>query len=331
MKALVLTEEGQVNLIEKTKPSPGRGEVLIKLKAAALNHRDQWIREGKYPGIQTGVTLGSDGAGIVEATGEGVEQQWQGKEVVINPNIGWGDNPAVQSSTYKILGMPVDGTLAEYINVPVHRLAEKPAHLSLEQAAALPLGGLTAYRAVFTHGKVKKGEKVLISGVGGGVAQFAFQFALAAGAEVWVTSGQEDKIKKAMALGANGGFLYREENWHKTARKETGGFNLIIDSAGGDTMNQLVDLLLPAGRLVFYGASLGVPSKLSLHKLFWLQASLQGSTMGNDQEFHDMLRFTEAHQLEPVMEEPQPFNRVMDALNKMKAGQQFGKLVLKMA
>lgn len=330
MKALVLTHEGQVKIIEKAKPSPARGEVLVKIKAAALNHRDQWIREGKYPGIQTGITLGSDGAGIVEATGEGVGEDWLGKEVVINPNIDWGDNPAVQSASYKILGMPVDGTLAEYISVAVDRLAKKPGHLSLEQAAALPLGGLTAYRAVFTHGGVQQGHKVFISGIGGGVAQFAFQFALAAGASVWVSSGSQDKIDKAISLGAKGGFIYTEEQWHKNARKETGGFHLIIDSAGGDALNQLVNLLMPAGRLVFYGASLGVPSKLALHKLFWLQARLQGSTMGNDQEFKDMLQYIEDQQLVPVMEKPEPFSHVLQELDKMKAGQQFGKLVLKM-
>lgn len=330
MRALVLTEERKVSLIEKEKPVPAPGEVLVRIHAAALNHRDQWIREGKYPGIKTGVTLGSDGAGIVEAAGNEAGQQWEGREVVINPNIDWGDNPLVQSSSYKILGMPVDGTLAEYISVPVDRLVEKPSHLSMAQAAALPLGGLTAYRALFTHGAVQKGAKVLISGVGGGVAQFAFQFALAAGAEVWVSSGQDHKLRLAVEKGAKGGFNYREAQWHKAARKESGGFNLIIDSAGGDQMNQLIDLLQPAGSLVFYGATTGVPTGLALHKIFWLQARLQGSTMGNDQEFKDMISFVESHKIEPLMEPTLPFDQVVWALDKMKEGQQIGKLVVSM-
>jgi zinc-binding alcohol dehydrogenase/oxidoreductase len=330
MKALVLTEERQVNIIDKDKPVPGPGEVLVRIQAAALNHRDQWIREGKYPGIRPGVTLGSDGAGMVEAVGSDQDKAWKGKKVIINPNINWGDNPLVQSPDYKILGMPVDGTLAEYICVPVHRLVEKPSHLNMAQAAALPLGGLTAYRAVFTHGGLKKGEKIFISGIGGGVAQFAFQFALAAGAEVWVSSGQDHKLNLAMEKGAKGGFNYREAQWHKAARKESGGFNLIIDSAGGDQMNQLIDLLQPAGSLVFYGATTGVPAGLALHKIFWLQARLQGSTMGNDQEFKNMIGFVESHRIEPLMEPPLPFDQVVWALDKMKEGQQFGKLVVRM-
>lgn len=330
MKALTLTAPGTIAIVEKEIPQPQKGEVLVRLQAAALNRRDQWIREGKYPGIQTGVVLGSDGAGVVEAAAEDVDQRWLGKEVIINPNINWGDNPVVQSADYRILGMPVDGTFAEYICVPADRLAEKPALLTAAQAAALPLGGLTAYRAVFTNGNLQKGEKVLISGVGGGVAQFAFQFAMAAGADVWVTSGRDEKISFAVEQGAMGGFNYKEEGWHKAARKTSGGFNLIIDSAGGDQLNQLIDTLLPAGRLVFYGATTGLPLKLNLHKLFWLQGRLQGSTMGNDQEFQEMVRFVEEHRLEPFMEDPLKFEKIADAFDTIKEGWQFGKLVVVM-
>lgn len=331
MKALTLTESGTIALIEKEKPQPQKGEVLVRLKAAALNRRDHWIREGKYPGIQTGVTLGSDGAGVVEAAAEDVDQSWLGKEVIINPNINWGENPVVQSARYSILGMPVDGTFAEYVCVNADRLAEKPALLTFAQAAALPLGGLTAYRAVFTNGSLKKGEKVLISGVGGGVAQFAFQFALAAGADVWITSGSDEKISFAVEQGAMGGFNYKEEDWHKGAKETSEGFNLIIDSAGGDQLNQLIDTLLPAGRLVFYGATTGVPSKLNLHKLFWLQASLQGSTMGNDEEFHEMVRYVEEHRIEPFMEDPLEFENIVEAFDTIKEGGQLGKVVVVMS
>lgn len=328
MKALTLTEPGTIALIEKEKPQPQKGEVLVRIKAAALNRRDQWIREGKYPGIQTGVTLGSDGAGVVEAAADDVDQSWLGKEVIINPNINWGENPVVQSASYTILGMPVDGTFAEYICVKADRLAAKPGLLTFAQAAALPLGGLTAYRAVFTNGGLKKGEKVLISGVGGGVAQFAFQFAHAAGADVWITSGSDEKISFAVEQGAMGGFNYKEEDWHKGAKKTSEGFNLIIDSAGGDQLNQLIDTLLPAGRLVFYGATAGVPSRLNLHKLFWLQARLQGSTMGNDEEFHEMVRYVEEHRIEPFMEDPLGFENIVEAFDRLKEGGQLGKVVV---
>lgn len=330
MKALVLTESGKPEIAEKAQPEPAPGELLVRIKAAALNHRDQWIREGKYPGIKEGVTLGSDGAGVVEAAGSKDDQHWIGKEVVINPNINWGENPAVQSSDYMILGMPVDGTFAEYIALPTHRLREKPAHLSMEQAAAFPLGGLTAFRALFTHGKLQQGEKVLINGIGGGVAQFAFQYAQAAGAAVWVTSSQAEKRQYAEQRGAKGSFNYQDESWPAEAAKTSeGGFHLIIDSAGGEGMNQLIDALRPAGSLVLYGATAGVPSSLNLRKIFWKQIRLQGSTMGNDQEFENMLAFISKHQIEPIMEEPYPFEKITEALDKMKEGKQLGKLVVK--
>ena len=329
MKAFVLASPGNISFTDKPQPEPQKGEVLVHLKAAGLNHRDQWIREGKYPGIQEGVTLGSDGAGQVISAGSPEGEPWVGREVIINPNVGWGDNPAVQAADYKILGMPVDGTFAEFITVPVDRLADKPSHLDTAQAAALPLGGLTAFRAVFGQGELKKGEKVLISGVGGGVAQFAFQFAQAAGAEVWVTSGSQEKIDGAVKQGAKGGFNYKEEGWQKGAKKTAGGgFDLVIDSAGGNQINQLIDTLKPAGRLVYYGASLGVPANIPLHKMFWQQIRLQGSTMGNDEEFQEMVRFVEQHKLQPIMEEPLPFERITEAFDAMKEGKQFGKLVV---
>lgn len=330
MKALVLTQANTVEIIEKATPVPAAGEVLVRLKAAALNHRDQWIREGRYPGIEQGVTLGSDGAGIVERAGDPALTDWIGKEVIINPNRNWGPNPAVQSPEYNILGMPQNGTFAEYIAIPVDRLQPKPAYMNWAEAASIPLGGLTAYRALFTHGKVQQGMQVLINGIGGGVAQWAFLFAQGAGAGVWATSSSEDKLAAVVARGARGGFNYREESWAKKAKKETGGIDLIIDSAGGNSLNDLLDVVKPGGSIVFYGATTGVPENLNLRKVFWNQIRLQGSTMGNDQEFKEMIAFIEQQQLRPIMEEPIRFDNIIEAFDRMKNGEQFGKLVILM-
>lgn len=331
MKALALKEPGKVSFIDKELPNPRRGEVIVRIKAAALNHRDKWIRENKYPGIKMGVTLGSDGSGIVEEAIDGEGKKWIGKEVVINPGSNWGDNPAAQSRDFQILGMPNDGTFAEYIKVPLDRIHEKPFHLNFSQAAALPLGGLTAFRALFTNGGLKPGDKVLVNGIGGGVAQFAFLFARATGAEVWVTSSQQEKIDHVVMLGARGGFNYKEKDWPAKAKEATdGGFHLVIDSAGGDQMNLLINSMRPAGKLVFYGATTGVPSSLDLRKIFWNQLSLQGSTMGNDHEFKEMLNFVEKHKLEPIMETPIPFGQIMEGFDKMQSGRQFGKIVVEM-
>lgn len=323
-----MTNESEpLQFTEKVIPKPGKGEVVVKIKAASLNHRDQWIREGKYPGIQQGVTLGSDGSGIVAEIGERADKSLLDKEVIINPNRDWGAIPAVQSAAYNILGMPKDGTLAEYVLVEAHRLVEKPKHLSFEEAAALPLGGLTAFRATFYHGKCAQGKNVLISGVGGGVAQFAFLFAKHSGANVWVTSGSQSKIDECIRLGAKGGFNYKTDNWTKEA-KSVGGFDLVIDSAGGDQLNDFIKLMKPAGKIVFYGATNGVPSKLDLHRMFWNQITLQGSTMGNDEEFDQMVDFVSKHQAYPIIDSVRPFKEAISAFDEMRSGSQFGKLVL---
>lgn len=328
MKTLCITDQSEpLQFVDKPIPIPKSGEVLVQLKAAALNHRDQWIREGMYPNIQMGTTLGSDGSGVVSAVGAGVSESLLGQEVIINPNREWGTNPAVQSAEYNILGMPKDGTLAEYVLVEEDRLVGKPEHLSFEEAAALPLGGVTAFRAAFHHGQCAEGKNVLISGVGGGVAQFAFLLAVHKGANVWVTSGSQEKIDQCIALGAQGGFNYKSESWLKEA-KSIGGFDLVIDSAGGDQINDFVKLMKPAGRIVFYGATNGVPSKLDLHRMFWNQITLQGSTMGNDDEFTEMVDFVQEHQVRPIIDSVRPFADAISAFDVMKSGKQFGKLVL---
>lgn len=330
MKALVLTKPNTIEIIEKPKPTPQAGQALVRIKAAALNHRDQWIRIGKYAGIREGVTLGSDGAGIVEAAG-GENQEWVGREVIINPSMDWGPDPAAQAADFKILGMPVDGTFAEYIVVPQDRLHPKPKHMSWAEAAAIPLGGLTAYRALFTQGGIRKDMKVLINGIGGGVAQWAFQFAKAAGAKVWVTSSSENKLMHMQENGAAGGFNYRNEDWSKKAKEATsGGFDLIIDSAGGNALNNLLDVAVPGGSIVIYGATTGIPENINLRKIFWNQLRLQGSTMGNDQEFAEMVAFIEKQQMKPIMEEPIAFGDIVQAFDMMEEGSQFGKLCVVM-
>ena len=203
MKALVLTSvDGAIEFKETNDPFPTSGEVLIRLAAAALNRRDFWITRGGYPNIEAPCVLGSDGAGIVEKAGEGVDSSLVGKEVLINPSLQWGSDQLVQGPDFRILGMPDNGTFAEYISVPVQQITEKPSHLTPYEAAALPLAGLTAYRALFSQGKLKPEESILITGIGGGVATIALKMAQAAGARVFVSSSCEHKISQAITLGA---------------------------------------------------------------------------------------------------------------------------------
>lgn len=332
MKALQIQDNSKqrIAIVEVPTPTIQAGQALVKLKAAALNHRDQWIREDKYPKIKFNSTLGSDGCGIVEQIASKEDEYWLGKDVIINPNNDWGNNPVVQSHDhYHILGMPKDGTFAEYVVVNVDRLHEKPTHLSYERAAAIPLAGLTAYRAVFTQGHAQKGENVLISGIGGGVALFAFQFALACGANVYVTSSSDDKLDKAMKIGAKGVANYTEADWHKKLQADTHGFDLVIDSGGGENFNTLIKMMRPAGHIVFYGATQGLPTSIDLYRAFFNQLRIQGTTMGNDAEFDDMTKFIAGKKLIPIVDSIRPFDQIISALDEMKAGTQFGKLIIK--
>lgn len=328
MKALLLTSDFNLELSEIQKPIPENGQVLVKLKAAALNKRDDWISQGKYPNIKPNTVLGADGAGVIEAVGQDLASSIIGDEVIINPNINWGDDPKVQSSSYHILGMPMNGTFAEYVVIDSDRIHARPKHLSWAESAALPLGGLTAFRALFKQGQLKQKENVLISGVGGGVAQFAFLYALAASANVYVTSGSDDKVNFCIDKGAKAGFNYRNEGWKKEALKISGGFDLVIDSAGGEQINDFIKLMKPAGRIVFYGATNGLPSNIDLYKMFWNQISLHGSTMGNDQEFENMLTFVNNHQIKPIIDSVRSLDEVISAFDDLRDSKQFGKMVI---
>ncbi len=330
MKALVLTskEDGVVFNPDYPTPQPGYGEVRVRVQAAALNHRDVWITKGMYAGIKYPTVLGSDGVGVVESVGEGVDAGLVGQTVILNPNVGWGDNPRHQLRSYSILGLPKDGTLAEYVVVTADRLRAKPAHLLTEQAAALPLAGMTAYRALFGRAGLQPHEKVLINGVGGGVALFAMQFAVAAGAQVYVTSGSEEKIARAVAMGAKAGANYKEEGWHKAMVKHYGEMDVIIDSAGGNGFPALVDLLAPGGRIAFYGGGQGNINNLNPQKLFWKQASILGSTMASDGEFTAMVDFVEKHGIVPVVDSVHALEDGKAAFERMADGAQFGKIVV---
>lgn len=330
MKALILIAPGQIEWREIDKPVLSPGKALVRMKAIALNRRDEWIKEGKYPNIRYGGTLGSDGAGIVESVGDDKDKEWIAKEVVINPNIDWGPDPDVQSTKYTILGMPVNGTFAEYCLVGADRLQPKPFHLDFLQAAALPLGGLTAFRALFRQGGLKAGQNILISGFGGGVAQFAFLFAQAAGANVYVTSGSDEKIARALKLGAKGAYNYKKESNYSDLWKTKGGFDLVIDSAGGDQINNFIKVLKPNGKIVFYGATNGMPSKVDFYRMFWNQLSLQGTTMGNDHEFNEMLAFVSKHQIRPMIDSIRPFSKLADSFADIILPNKVGKIVFQL-
>jgi len=330
MKAIILeAADKPLVLKEVEKPQLAADEVLVQIKAAALNRRDYWITIGKYADIKYPSILGSDGAGLVAEIGDGVDQKWLNKEVIINPCHNWGPNAEYQNRDFSILGLPEDGTLAEFVKVKAEYLYPKPAHLSWEQAAALPLAGLTTFRALFTKGKAKKGDKVLITGVGGGTGTFTLQWAVAAGCKTFVTSGSGEKIEIAKQMGALAGVNYKAQDWAEQLKLMADGFDVIIDSALGDGFDKLLDLANPGARIVFFGGTAGNIPPLNGRKIFWKQLQILGTTMGSPDDFKAMVDFMNEHQIVPVVDEVFLLADADKAVRKMENSTQFGKIVLK--
>jgi zinc-binding alcohol dehydrogenase/oxidoreductase len=329
--ALFRSKDQPLTVEEIKKPKPVKDQVLIKLYNAALNHRDLWLIQEQTQTYPNGMILGSDGCGVVEDVGEDADPLLVGMEVVINPSLEWGNNTIVQGDSFKILGLPDAGTFAEYITISKKYIFEKPEHLSYAESAAIPLSGLTAYRALFSKARLRAKEKVLITGIGGGAALWVLQFAVAYQARVYVTSGSDEKIEKAKALGALGGFNYKDPEWSAQAQKETGGFDIIIDSAGGDQFNKYIELALPGGRIVNFGRTAGNITELSTRLLYWKQLSILGTTMGTRDEFLSMLDFVESRKLRPVMHRTFPLADIQQAFHHMENKNQFGKIVLEIA
>jgi zinc-binding alcohol dehydrogenase/oxidoreductase len=329
MRAVLFKGKDQPLVLEDIKkPRPVKDQVLIKLKNAALNHRDLWLIKEQTQSFPNGIILGSDGSGVVEDVGEDANPFLVGAEVVINPSLEWGPNPIVQGDSFKILGLPDNGTFAEYITISKKYIFDKPEHLSFEQAAAVPLSALTAYRALFSKARLRAKEKVLITGIGGGAALWLLQFAVAYQARVYVTSGSDEKIERAKSLAAIGGFNYKDSDWATQAQKQAGGFDIIIDSAGGDQFGKLIELALPGGRIVNFGRTAGNITEVSTRLLYWKQLSIHGTTMGTRDEFLSMLDFLESRNIKPIIDKTVPMSKINEAFQLMEEGNQFGKIVL---
>ena len=332
MKAIRLHQPGgpeQLRYEDVPTPRPGPGEVLVQLKAAALNHRDIWIRLGIQMADRLPLIPGSDGAGLVTELGPGVGQVKTGDAVVINPSLNWGDREDRPSPAFRILGGPDPGTYAEFIAVPAENVFPKPSPLSFEEAAAMPLASLTAWRAVITRGQVRPGEWVVVLGIGGGVATFALQIARLAGASVIATSSSGAKLERARELGADLAINYASEDWERMILDRTGGgADLIVDSVGQATWGKALRALRPGGRLVAFGATTGRTTEVDIRSVFWNQLSILGTTMGSPREFAAMLSLYEAGRLKPVVDSTFPLREAPAAHRRMEEGKQFGKIVL---
>ncbi|KAI8071324.1 hypothetical protein BC940DRAFT_294163 [Gongronella butleri] len=341
MVSVILTEkpfEGTtfkygLEVKEQAKPEAAQGQAIVSIQASALNHRDVWILKGQYPGIVPGSVIGSDGVGIVQEAKDGSFQK--GERVLINPGVGWEKDERGPEGPYIILGMlPVIGLLTDTVPVDTAELVKCPAHLTTEEAAALPLAGLTAYRALFTKALVKAGDHVLITGIGGGVALFALQFAVAAGAHVYVTSSSQQKIDQAVKLGAKGGVNYKDKNCLKDLKTMLGDASIaaVIDGAGGPLFAQYARVMMPGGIIAQYGQTAGGPGVNYSMAHVIKHIDVRGSTMGSRLEFKKMVAFVEKHKIRPVVShvwDQLTNDTIREAIDTMNNGQQFGKLVIK--
>jgi zinc-binding alcohol dehydrogenase/oxidoreductase len=331
MRAVQLRELGGPECLEiddVSIPALGDGEALVRIRAAALNHRDLFITQGLYPNLRLPVTLGSDGAGEVTQLGAVVADLAVGDAVVIDPMLAWGEDSRVwNAATATILGMPHDGTFAQYVAVPIDNLYRKPSRLSMEQAAAIPLAGLTAYRAVFTRGALQSGETILITGVGGGVQTFVLLFAKQAGARAIVTSGSDEKLELARTLGADLAINYAANpDWPKLLRS-TGPVDLVVDSSGGETLRKALDVVRPGGRIIVYGGTNG-DATIRMFPLFWKHVTILGTSMGSPQDFAAMLELFDDG-LQPVVDRVFALDDTIAAFERLAAAHQFGKVVLR--
>lgn len=336
MRAVVLhgtIEPRDVRVEERAIPRAGAGQVVVRLTAAALNHRDLFIVRGQYAGLRYPLVPGSDGVGLVAEVGNDVDGLVVGERVVIDPCLGWGDDPHVQRDDFKILGLPDDGTFAEYVVVPVQNVYAAPAALSDDEVAALPLAGMTAYRALVTRGNVQPGETVLVTGIGGGVSTFVLLIAMARGARVIVTSGREEKVARALSLGAVAGYDYRDEGWVDRVRAATEGLgpDLVIDGTGGKGFDRLLQMIRPGGRVVTYGATTGPIPEFAIRRVFWKGLDLRGSTMGSPTDFRLMLSVFERGDVRPIVDRVFPLEEAGAALQHMSDAAQMGKIVLRIA
>jgi zinc-binding alcohol dehydrogenase/oxidoreductase len=331
MKAVRLHETAgpaSLRVDDVPRPEPGPGQVVVDIACAAFNRRDVYITQGLYPNIELPRTLGSDGAGAVAAIGEGVTSIAVGTPVVIDPQIGWTEGGFHTGRGASILGMPLDGTFAEAVVVPAENCYQRPAALSDAEAAALPLAGLTAYRAVFTRGRITKDDVVLITGVGGGVQTFALLYARHAGARTIVTSRSDEKLERAKSLGAGVAINARTSAaWHKEVRAASdGGPTLVIDSTGGDVLAKCLEVARPGARVVVYGGTLG-DATIRPYSIFWKQLDVLGTSMGSPADFREMLALFETG-LRPVVDRIYPLEACREAAERLLAAEQFGKVVL---
>ncbi len=337
MQAAVFHENGGPEVISVEKmasPLPGPGEVGIRVEASALNHLDLWVRRGLPFEIPMPHIGGSDIAGTVDRTGPGADQSWLGKRVVVDPSLSYqwyelGRLAPAATEPFTLIGEHTQGGFADFAVVPAANLLEIPDGVESETAAAAALAGVTAWRGLMSRGRLRAGERVLITGASGGVSTMAIQFAKNAGAEVFAVTSPE-YVERVLELGADHAFD-RTGAWSPVLYQKTGkrGVDLCLDSVGEAVWDDLVRSLAVGGRLVSFGATTGASGSVDIRLLFWRQLSILGSTMGTPAEFRAAMHQVFTGAATPPVHEVLPVAQARRAHELLEAGRVFGKIVLK--
>ncbi len=325
LKAVRIHEDGGPDVLryeDAPDPEPAPGEVLVRLRASSLNHLDLWVRKG-LPSVPKPRILGADGAGTVEALGEGVDGLQRGQRVVINPGLEHG-------GSITVVGEHTDGTNAELIAVPATNVFPLDDSMSFEEAAAFPLVFETAYRMLRTRAGLVEGEWVLVWGIGGGVATAALTIAKALGARVLATSSSDAKLERARELGADAVVNHATGDVAAAAKEATGGsgIDVVVEHVGEATWKTSLAVAAPSGRIAVCGATSGPNPPAQLHRVWWKQLTIVGSTMGTRADFEAAYELVRSGRAKPVIDRVYPLEAIREAHERLEAGEQLGKIVL---
>jgi NADPH:quinone reductase-like Zn-dependent oxidoreductase len=326
VRAVRIHEDGGPEVLvleEAPDPVAGSGEVLVRLRASALNHLDVWIRKG-LPSVPKPRILGADGAGVIEKLGEGVSGFEPGERVVLNPGV------EVGGGKIHVIGEHGDGTNAELIAVPATNVHPIPDGLSFEQAAAFPLVFETAYRMLVTRAGLRESEWVLAWGIGGGVSTATLAIGKALGAKVMVTSSSEEKLERARELGADATVNHATEDVKEAVKDATSGhgIDVVVESVGEATWATSLAVAAQNGRVTVCGATSGPNPPAALHRVWWKQLSILGSTMGTGEDFAGAYELVASGRALPVVDTVLPLEEIRAAHARLEAGEQLGKIVL---
>jgi NADPH:quinone reductase-like Zn-dependent oxidoreductase len=324
VKAVRIHEDGGPEVLryeDVPEPQPVAGEVLVRMRTASLNHLDIWVRQG-LPSVPKPHILGADGAGVVEALGEGVDGFAAGDRVVLNPGLEHGDRISV-------VGEHTSGVQAELVALPAAQLFPLDAALSWEEAAAFPLVYETAYRMLVTKAALQEGEWVLVWGIGSGIGTASFELARALGARTIVTSGSDEKLSAAREWGADVTVNHASGDVAASVKQATGrGVDLVVEHVGEATWKTSLGAVRPGGRVVVCGATSGPNPPAQLHRFWWKQLTLYGSTMGTRGDFLGAYDLVRSRRARVHVDRVFPLSEIRAAHERLEAGEQLGKIVL---